>query len=35
MKDKEVKPKRVFLRTFGWPMGTVAHDDFGHIKEAK
>jgi len=25
----------VFLRTFGWPMVTVARDDFEAIKEDK
>jgi hypothetical protein len=35
MKNKEVTNKKVFLRTFGWPMVQVPRDDFGDFKEAK
>jgi len=27
--------KHVLIKTFGWPMDTVAHDDFGAFEEAK
>jgi hypothetical protein len=24
---------KILIKAFGWPMGTVAHDDFGDIEE--
>jgi hypothetical protein len=35
MSNKAVTNKKVFLRTFGWPMVTVARDGAGDSKEVK
>ena len=32
---QEIKPKTIYLKTFGWPMVTVARDGAGDIKEDK
>jgi hypothetical protein len=35
MSNKEITKKTVFVRTFGWPLVTVARDGTGCVKEGK